>query len=94
MRVNILGLKRLTERVLPTMNPGGAIVNTASTAGNQWPSNFESIKSLLSLSSWDESIAWVHDNMTVVADGYFFSTGEKAGMRASVKPICSWSAGL
>ena len=73
MRVNILGLKRLTERVLPTMNPGGAIVNTASTAGNQWPSNFESIKSLLSLSSWDESIAWVHDNMTVVADGYFFS---------------------
>ena len=73
MRVNILGLKRLTERVLPTMNTGGAIVNTASTAGNQWPTNFEHIKSLLSLSSWDESIAWVHDNMTVIADGYFFS---------------------
>jgi NAD(P)-dependent dehydrogenase (short-subunit alcohol dehydrogenase family) len=73
MRVNILGLKRLTERVLQGMNAGGAIVNTASTAGNQWPTNLERIRQLLSLSSWDESIAWVHDNMAVIADGYFFS---------------------
>ena len=29
MRVNTLGLKRLTERLLPTMNSGGAIVNTS-----------------------------------------------------------------
>lgn len=73
MRVNILGLKRLTERVLPGMNAGGAIVNTASTAGNQWPVNLEHIKQLLALSSWDESIAWLHDHLTVIADGYFFS---------------------
>ncbi|MYG13478.1 MAG: SDR family NAD(P)-dependent oxidoreductase, partial [Gammaproteobacteria bacterium] len=37
MRVNILGLKRLTERLLPSMRAGGAVVNTASIAGNRWP---------------------------------------------------------
>ncbi|MFU8816664.1 MAG: coniferyl-alcohol dehydrogenase [Pseudomonadales bacterium] len=73
MRVNILGLKRLTEQLLPGMNSGGAIVNTASTAGNQWAANLERIVQLLALSSWDESIAWVHDNTAVIADGYFFS---------------------
>ena len=73
MRVNIIGLKRLTEGLLPTMRPGGAIVNTASTAGNQWPANLEVIKQLLGVSSWDESVAWIHDHLAVVADGYFFS---------------------
>ena len=37
MRVNILGLKRLTERLMPNMAQGGAIVNTASVAGARWP---------------------------------------------------------
>ncbi|MEZ5595312.1 MAG: coniferyl-alcohol dehydrogenase [Pseudomonadales bacterium] len=73
MRVNILGLKRLTERLLPGMRSGGAIVNTASTAGNQWPQNLEVIRQLLAIQGWDEGIAWVHDHMPVIADGYFFS---------------------
>ncbi len=73
MRVNLLGLTRLTERLLPTMNSGGAVVNTASTAGNQWPDNLTAIMELLGISSWDEAVAWVHDHAEVVADGYFFS---------------------
>ncbi len=73
MRVNILGLKRLTERLLPQMQSGGAIVNTASVAGNGWPAHLEQITTLLSIDSWDEGIAWVADNAEVVADGYFFS---------------------
>lgn len=73
MRVNILGLKRLTERLLPGMKAGGAIVNTASTAGNQWPGNLEVIRQLLAIQGWDEGVAWIHDHLPVVADGYFFS---------------------
>ncbi len=73
MRVNILGLKRLTERLLPQMQSGGAIVNTASVAGNGWPAHIEQINALLGIDSWDEGIAWVADNAEVVADGYFFS---------------------
>jgi len=73
MRVNTLGLKRLTERLLPTMNAGGAIVNTASVAGNRWPERVQQINALLDIDSWDEGVSWVTGNADVVADGYSFS---------------------
>ncbi|MEM8768841.1 MAG: coniferyl-alcohol dehydrogenase [Pseudomonadota bacterium] len=73
MRVNILGLKRLTGGLLPKMNSGGAIVNTASIAGNGWPGHLAEITALLGIDSWDEGVAWVADNDALVADGYFFS---------------------
>tara|TARA_B100000676_G_C17967709_1_gene781336 strand:- start:286 stop:1107 length:822 start_codon:yes stop_codon:yes gene_type:complete len=73
MRVNILGLKRLTERLMPTMSEGGAIVNTASVAGNRWSVHLSEISALLDIDSWDEGVAWVADNAELVADGYFFS---------------------
>ena len=73
MRVNILGLKRLTRALMPKMQAGGAIVNTASIAGNRWPEHLVQINGLLAIDSWDEGAAWVADNQEVVADGYFFS---------------------
>ena len=73
MRVNALGLKRLTEGLLPKMKAGGAIVNTASVAGNRWPEHLEQIYAFLEIGSWDEGVAWVADNSDVVGDGYSFS---------------------
>ena len=73
MRINTLGLKRLTERLLPTMNTGGAIVNTASIAGNGWPGHLEQINALLAIDSWDEGVSWVAGNADAVGDGYAFS---------------------
>ena len=73
LRVNTLGLVRLTEALLPTMRSGGAGVNTASTAGNGWPDNLAAIQQLLEISSWNESTAWIHDHLALIADGYFFS---------------------
>jgi len=73
MRINILGLKRLTERLMPLMNTGGAIVNTASVAGNGWSEHVAEINQLLEIDSWDEGVSWVADHADVVADGYFFS---------------------
>ncbi|MBO6555298.1 MAG: coniferyl-alcohol dehydrogenase [Pseudomonadales bacterium] len=73
MRINILGLKRLTERLMPSMQPGGAIVNTASVAGNGWPEHVNEINQFLEIDSWDEGVSWIADHTDVVADGYFFS---------------------
>ena len=73
MRVNILGLKRLTERLMPNMAEGGAIVNTASVAGARWPEHLIEINALLAIDSWDEGAAWVADHESLIADGYFFS---------------------
>lgn len=73
MRVNTLGLKRLTEGLLPKMNEGGSIVNTASIAGNRWPERIAEISALLEINGWDEGVSWVAGNEELVADGYFFS---------------------
>ncbi len=73
MRVNTLGLKRLTDRLMPDMKAGGAIVNTASIAGNGWPGHLSEITALLGIDSWDEGVAWVADQADLVADGYLFS---------------------
>lgn len=44
LQVNFLGQRDFTERVLPQVTPGGAIVNMASRAGHQWMDNLDQIK--------------------------------------------------
>ncbi|MEM9409082.1 MAG: coniferyl-alcohol dehydrogenase [Acidobacteriota bacterium] len=73
LRVNTLGLKRLTDSLLPTMKRGGAIINTASIAGNRWAERAERIQELFSLPGWEEEVSWVIENPDTVGDGYSFS---------------------
>lgn len=73
MRVNLFGLIRLTEALLPKINAGGAVINTASIAGMQWPSHQAEITELLAVDDWDKQVAWVEDNGELVGDGYGFS---------------------
>ena len=72
MRVNYLGLRRLSQALLPKLAQGGAIVNTASIAGGQWPSHLAQILELLAIEDWDESLAWIDAHAELVADGYSF----------------------
>ena len=74
IRVNYLGVRRLTEGLLAGMPRGGAIVNTASIAGQGWPDNLAAILELLAIDGWDEAVQWVADNDELVsADVYGFS---------------------
>lgn len=74
LRVNYLGLRRLSERLLPIMNSGGAIVNTASIYGSRWPDRLAEIKELIAIDGWAEALEWVADHAeTVEADSYAFS---------------------
>ena len=74
LRVNYLGLRRLSQRLLPTMNSGGAIVNTASIYGSRWPDRLAEIKELIAIDGWDEALEWIADHdETVEADSYAFS---------------------
>ena len=57
--VNYLGLRRLSEGLLPTMNRGGAIVNTASVAGQGWPKHLAEISELIAIDGWDDALAWI-----------------------------------
>lgn len=53
LAVNALGLIRLTERVLPHMPPGGAIVSLASRAGVRWRDNIVQVRRLLDMPTAD-----------------------------------------
>lgn len=71
--VNYLALRRLSERLLDRMPAGAAIVNTASSAGNQWPTHATEIGELLAVEGWDAAIEWVEAHTDLFQDVYFFS---------------------
>src|SRR4051812_22246549 len=77
MSVNYLALRTLSERLLDRIPEGGAIVNTASTAGGQWPERIARINELLDIDvvdSWEPSLAWIDANLSTLGQApYFFS---------------------
>jgi NAD(P)-dependent dehydrogenase (short-subunit alcohol dehydrogenase family) len=73
MKVNFLGLRHLTEAVIPRIPSGGAVVHIASIAGGNWFSHVAELGELLGTSGFADGIAWVEKNAELVADGYFFS---------------------
>jgi NAD(P)-dependent dehydrogenase (short-subunit alcohol dehydrogenase family) len=72
--VNYLALRRLSESLLDRIPDGGAIVNTASTAGGQWATHVEPITTLLDLDDWDATLEWIDGNLAALGvQPYFFS---------------------
>jgi NAD(P)-dependent dehydrogenase (short-subunit alcohol dehydrogenase family) len=72
--VNYLALRRLSEALLNRIPDGGAIVNTASTAGGQWASHIEQINALLDIAGWKQTLDWTDANLEALGvQPYFFS---------------------
>ena len=72
--INFCGLRYLTEKILPRIQHGGAIVSIASTAGMAWRPKLESVKDFLSLdTSFESATTWMEANPEPCADGYGFS---------------------
>lgn len=60
--VNFLGLRLLTELLLPRIEQGGAVVNVASTAGTFWQARTKQLGSWLATRSFAEGLAWYEAN--------------------------------
>ena len=74
LAVNYLALRKLSESLLDQIVPGGAIVNTASIAGVQWPAHINEINELIDIGDWDKSLDWVDARLADVGgDSYSFS---------------------
>jgi len=73
MKVNYIGMRHLTERVVPLMAPGGAIASIASTAGFGWSRKMPVIMELLKQRSYADAVRWCEGNLQTVAEGYTFS---------------------
>ncbi|MBA1228983.1 SDR family oxidoreductase [Pseudomonas viridiflava] len=61
-RVNYLGLRHLTQRVIPRIAPAGSIVNVASVLGAQWPERLELHKALSATDGYHEGLEWLAAN--------------------------------
>ena len=72
MVVNYIGLKHLTEAVLPRIPDGGAIASITSVAGMGYQSNLEKVHELLALDNFSAARAWCEANPET-ANGYLFS---------------------
>jgi NAD(P)-dependent dehydrogenase (short-subunit alcohol dehydrogenase family) len=73
MRVNLLGLRHLTEALLPKMAPGGAVVHVASGAGGGWRADLERVRALLACRGFDEGLDWVRRHPLDGPAAYTFS---------------------
>ena len=72
--INFVGLRYLTDALVPRMPEGGSIACIASTAGMGWKPKLAKIKELLKLDNTFETAAqWIDENPAESADGYGFS---------------------
>ena len=90
LSVNYLALRTLSEALLDRIPEGGAIVNTASTAGSLWRKRKDEIDELLALDvlgdGWQQSLEWFDEHAAAFDEGpYNFSKGVvvRHTMRAS-----------
>jgi len=74
MKVNFIGLRHLTEQVLPLMGPGGAIASIASTGGLGWSRRIPTNMGFVTTKGYDAAVAWCEAHLDdVVKEGYSFS---------------------
>lgn len=73
MRVNVLGLRQVTETILPRLEPGSAIVQVASDAGSGWRERLDLILELIRLRSYEDGLAWVREHLMDGPEAYYFS---------------------
>jgi NAD(P)-dependent dehydrogenase (short-subunit alcohol dehydrogenase family) len=73
MKVNFIGTRYLTERVIPLMGEGGAIASISSTGGLGWSRRMKIVLELVQAASFDDAVTWATNNPDVVREGYAFS---------------------
>jgi NAD(P)-dependent dehydrogenase (short-subunit alcohol dehydrogenase family) len=73
MRVNVLGLRQVTETLLPRLEPGSAMVQVASDAGMGWRKRLDLIRELIQRRTYEAGLAWVREHPLSGPDAYRFS---------------------
>jgi len=73
MAVNFLGLRHLTEALLPRLADGGAVVNGASGAGSGWRDRIDLSRELIATPDLEAGLAWCRAQALDGPDAYDFS---------------------
>lgn len=73
MKVNFIGTRHITNKVLPLMAAGSAVASIASTGGLGWSRRVPTLMQLITTDGYDAAVQWCEANMETVAEGYSFS---------------------
>ena len=71
--INFVGLRHLTDTLIPRIRKGGSIASIASTAGMAYKSNMELVQSFLGLETFEAGRSWLEGEPDLKADPYGFS---------------------
>ena len=72
LKVNFLGLRHLTGRVIERMGDGGAIVNVSSNGGLRWRDRLAELNAFVDTASFEDGLAWLGPRMSGIANAYSF----------------------
>jgi NAD(P)-dependent dehydrogenase (short-subunit alcohol dehydrogenase family) len=73
MKVNFAGTRHLTEKVLPLMSKGSAVVSISSNGGMGWSRRIPVIMGFLKIQGFEGAMKWCEENPDTVREGYAFS---------------------
>ena len=73
MRVNFIGMRHLTARVLERMGPGGAIVTVGSNGGANWRQRLAELREFVATPSFEAGVAWCEAHSAPQANAYNFA---------------------
>lgn len=73
MKVNYAGTRWLTERLLPLMSAGAAIVSISSNGGLGWSRRVPVLMQLLANDTYEGAMRWCEANPETVGEGYALS---------------------
>ncbi|OBH89500.1 coniferyl-alcohol dehydrogenase [Mycobacterium sp. E2989] len=71
--VNFLGLRHLTESLVPMMVAGSSIVSVSSLAAASYREHASAVAPLLNTATMQEGIDWCHANPDILGNGYQLS---------------------
>jgi NAD(P)-dependent dehydrogenase (short-subunit alcohol dehydrogenase family) len=70
MLINFVGVRHLTEAVVPYIQPGGSITTIASQAGSGWARNVETLLPLVRSEGFDGAREWCEKHSDEIAHAY------------------------
>ena len=73
MRVNVFGLRMLTDLLIDRIRRGGSVTHVASIAGAQWAAHLDEVQRLLATPDYETGVAWVKDHPMDGKRAYDFS---------------------
>ena len=73
MKVNFIGLRYLTEAVLPLMREGGSITSISSNGGLGWTQRMPVLMEFIAQPDYASAVAWCESHTDTVFEGYAFS---------------------